>query len=204
MRKQVTVSAVIVMAALAIAAVAFAADAGECPAKEFCKAVWTNLKADAAELGITQAQETQFKAIAFSACAESVGVAKSDLAWGEKEKQLLAIGEKTRQQVLAQLSPEQKAKMTNIPIAQLFLKPQEAEGMVVAYLGLTPDQKKEGEAIIGNAKLKAAAILNDASLNDEQRRAQWMQIAADALEKGFALLTPEQKQKAINAFKYGG
>ena len=65
----------------------------------------------------------------------------------------------------------------------------------MADLKLSQAQDKQMKTIADEGRTKAEAIRNNASLSDEQKRTQMMELRKALHEKRMAVLTPEQKKQ---------
>lgn len=65
----------------------------------------------------------------------------------------------------------------------------------MADLGLSEAQEKQMKTLAEETRTKSEAIRNNASLSDEQKRTQMMDLRKAQHEKRMAILTPEQKKK---------
>ena len=59
-------------------------------------------------------------------------------------------------------------------------------------LNLTDDQKAKVKDILADAKAKGQAVVSDASLNEEQKRAKMKELHQGMMSKLNEVLTPEQ------------
>ena len=65
----------------------------------------------------------------------------------------------------------------------------------MADLNLSEEQGQKMKALNEESRTKMEAIRNDASLNDDQKKAKMMEFRKSQNEKRMAILTPEQKKK---------
>lgn len=74
----------------------------------------------------------------------------------------------------------------------------------LADLNLSQEQKDKIKALNDEQKTQFEAIKNDASINDEQKKAKMMELRKSRKEKMEAILTTEQKAKWEEKMKNGG
>ena len=73
----------------------------------------------------------------------------------------------------------------------------------MADLNLTEEQGQKMKALNEEGRAKIEAVRNDASLNDDQKKAKMMELRKAQNEKRMAILTPEQKKKWDDKMKEG-
>ncbi|OJU27550.1 MAG: hypothetical protein BGN92_12345 [Sphingobacteriales bacterium 41-5] len=73
----------------------------------------------------------------------------------------------------------------------------------MADLNLTEEQGQKMKALNEEGRAKMEAVRNDASLNDDQKKAKMMELRKAQNEKRMAILTPEQKKKWDDKMKEG-
>jgi Spy/CpxP family protein refolding chaperone len=92
--------------------------------------------------------------------------------------------------------PFVSAKPQAAPVAQTHEKGMGMHDKLQAALdslNLTDDQKAKVNDILADAKTKRQAVLTDASLNEEQKRAKMKELHEGLLTKLNEVLTPEQQ-----------
>lgn len=73
----------------------------------------------------------------------------------------------------------------------------------MADLNLTEEQGQKMKALNEEGRAKMEAVRNNASLNDDQKKAKMMELRKAQNEKRMAILTPEQKKKWDDKMKEG-
>ncbi len=73
----------------------------------------------------------------------------------------------------------------------------------MADLNLTEEQGQKMKALNEEGRAKMEAVRNDASLNDDQKKAKMTELRKAQNEKRMAILTPEQKKKWDDKMKEG-
>jgi len=73
----------------------------------------------------------------------------------------------------------------------------------MADLNLSEEQNQKMKILNEDGRTKTEAIRNDASLNDEQKKAKIGELRKVQQEKRLAILTPEQKKKWDEKMKEG-
>jgi len=92
--------------------------------------------------------------------------------------------------------PFASAKPQAAPAAQTHEKGMAIHNKLQAALdslNLTDDQKAKVKDILADAKTKRQAVLTDASLNEDQKRAKMKELHEGLLTKLNEVLTPEQQ-----------
>jgi len=92
--------------------------------------------------------------------------------------------------------PFASAKPQAAPAAQTHEKGMGIHNKLQAALdslNLTDDQKAKVKDILADAKTKRQAVLTDASLNEDQKRAKMKELHEGLLTKLNEVLTPEQQ-----------
>lgn len=68
-------------------------------------------------------------------------------------------------------------------------------GELMSQLNLTPDQKSQMKSLRQSNKQEREAIMNDASLTQEQKKAKMKELHQSQSEKMNTILTPDQQAK---------
>jgi Spy/CpxP family protein refolding chaperone len=105
----------------------------------------------------------------------------------QKAAKLKALRASTREQMKSVLTPEQQ---------QAFAQRREArKDAFAAKLGLTADQQTKLKTLFQSTRQQRQAVLNNASLTNDQKQAQLSQIRQGTHAQLATILTPEQLQQ---------
>lgn len=143
-------------------------------------------------LNLTPDQVIKIQAIHQNARAQRQAVvADKSLAPEAKKAKLMEIFKATHEQVIAVLTPEQRAKFKELRDA----RKAEMFGKMSVALGLTADQQEQIKAIRDSEKADLVAVRGDTTLTPDARAAKVREIRMAAREKFRGVLTPEQLAK---------
>ena len=158
----------------------------------------TDLTAVLKSLNLTEAQKTQIKAIADKYRPQVRAIATNKaLTTDQKHTQLQALRAAARAEIDAVLTPVQKAKMK----ALRATLEQELKALVARIgdeLNLTSDQKSKIQAIAGDARIQAAAIVSDPALMRRQK-AQQLQALRAATRACIRAILDESQRNRLDA-----
>jgi Spy/CpxP family protein refolding chaperone len=139
-------------------------------------------------LQLTVEQKKQMRELRMSA-RDQAAIIRNDQSLNEDQKiaKLKALHASTREQMKSVLTPEQQ---------QAFAQRREArKDAFAAKLGLTADQQTKLKTLFQSTRQQRQAVLNNASLTNDQKQAQLSQIRQGTHAQLATILTPEQLQQ---------
>lgn len=190
-------------AVIAIAACFGAESAGVAP---FDRAQWPHalkrakMSVLAERLGLTAEQKAQFKTIRTQTAAAVKDIkAKAALTAEQKQTQVRAAWQASREKMRTLLTPDQQARLAQLQKHPRRLKALAAMrvrlGMVANRLGLSPDQRAKIRDIRTQTAAAVQPIRKDASLTPEAKRAKVRELVEAGRTEMQGVLTPKQQKK---------
>lgn len=151
------------------------------------------------DLNLTDAQKTQMKESRENMKQQREAINNdASLTQDQKKAKMQDLGKAQREKMSSILTPDQKAKMqadrTNWK-GQKEMKGQEHGGKMMKDLNLTDAQKSQMKANNESMKQQRAAISNDASLSQDQKKAKMQELHKTQRDQMNSILTADQKAK---------
>jgi Spy/CpxP family protein refolding chaperone len=134
-------------------------------------------------LGLTQQQKTQLHDLR-SSMRDQIAIIRHDssLNGAQKQQQIQQIRQATQTQVKSVFTPAQQQQLAQMKAARQ------------AKLGLTQAQKAQLKTLFSGARQQRQAVLNNASLSNQDKQAQLQQIRQNTKTQLSSVLTPDQLQ----------
>ncbi len=163
------------------------------------------------ELGLTQSQQDQIKAIVAEVMEKARDIKTSQtISDSDKGAAMKTLFQATEQRIKAVLTPDQWNKVQQMGVMKAFFEKITPGQRItidavdadisqtlasLAQVGLTPIQQGRLKQIFTTGRGQAAALINNPSLSEEDRMVSLKRLREAVQQQIMAVLTPEQRQK---------
>lgn len=148
------------------------------------------------DLNLTDAQKTQMKESRENMKQQRDAINNdASLTQDQKKAKMQDLGKAQRDKMNSILTPDQKAKMQADRTNRKGMKGGDHGGKMMKDLNLTDAQKSQMKANSESMKQQRAAISNDASLSQDQKKAKMQELHKTQKDQMNSILTADQKAK---------